>query len=146
MNITAHVEIDRPCDEVFAFVSSYVNDPQWIGPMVEAQQVPTPTVIGTVVHGVAHVLGRRLEMDGIVTAYALNHTICLSSTRPFPQEDYRICENLHGRTRFSIIIHAAPPGVLKLATPILASLGRRQVARDVQTLKHLLEAHAVSRA
>ena len=142
MNITAHVEINRSLDEVFAFVSSYLNDPQWIGPMVEAQQTPTPAAIGTTVRGVAHFLGRRLEMDGVVTTYVLNHMICLSSASPFPQADCRICEDVNGRTRFSIVIQAAPGGVIKLLTPILAYLGRRQVARDVQTLKQVLEARA----
>ena len=145
MKITAQVQIKRPLEEVFAYVSNYLNDPVWIGPMVEVQQTPgSPAAMGTSVGGVAHFLGRRLEMNGEVTSYELNRKICLSSTIPFPQLDCRICEAVNGDTLFSIMIEAAPRGILKFFAPLLAFLGQRQTLRDVQTLKKVLESQARS--
>ena len=143
MKIMAHVQINRPVEEVFAYVSNYLNDPAWIGPMVEVQQIPSsPASLGTNVSGVAHFLGRRLEMNGEVTSYELNRKICLSSTIPFPQRDCRICEAVDGDTLFSIVIEAAPGGIFRFFAPILAILGQRQTLRDIQELKKVLESRA----
>lgn len=140
MRITAEIQINRPLEEVFAYVSNYLNDPVWIGPIVEAQQTPGPPPgPGTTVRGVADFLGRRLEMNGEVTTYELNRRICLSSTIPFPQVDCRICDPVPGGTHFSIVIEATPGGIFRFFEPLLAFLGQRQTRRDMQTLKRVLE-------
>jgi hypothetical protein len=140
MKIKAQVQIKRPLEEVFAYVSNYLNDPVWIGPLVEVQQSPgSPVGMGTTVSGVAHFLGRRLEMNGVVTSYELNRKVCLSSTLPFPQLDCRLCEAVNGDTLFTIMIEAAPGGIFRFFAPVLAFLGRRQMLRDLQALKVELE-------
>ncbi len=58
------VTIDRPVEEVFAFLSNYENDPKWSSATVEGKKTSEgPIGVGTTWRSVSKVLGRRTEVE-----------------------------------------------------------------------------------
>ena len=68
--LEASVVINRPTEEVFAFVTDIEKLPQWMSELVEAKQTSEgPMGVGTTMSAVASPLGRRAESTQEVTEY-----------------------------------------------------------------------------
>jgi len=59
------VVIDRPIEEVFAFVTDQTNTPRWQAGLVELERTtPGPIGVGTKHKGARVFMGRRLDCAG----------------------------------------------------------------------------------
>src|SRR5205814_7496658 len=71
--ITTHVkvQIDRPIEEVFAFVADPANFPRWAGALVKEsrQTSPCPAALGTTFTQLNNLMGRRFVSDMRVVTY-----------------------------------------------------------------------------
>jgi uncharacterized protein YndB with AHSA1/START domain len=142
LQIQRSVEIDRPIEEVFAFVSDPRNDPRWCHKVVSVEQVagegPSAGARYTVVH--KPVPGRPARQ----MAYE-----CLSLEPPrrleWREDDgtdvirvtYEL-EDHDGRTRMTQR-DDAELGAPRLLNPLFKAGIQRDIARQLRTLKRVLE-------
>ncbi len=81
LNIEKSVVINRPLEEVFAFVSAGENWSQWAAELVETRKTSEgPLGVGTTYTHVAQMLGRRIENGYEVTEYEPNSKVSMKAT------------------------------------------------------------------
>jgi len=141
IKIENSVQINRPVEEVFAFVTNIDNLPLWAGPVTEARQTSEgPIGVGTTQIQLAQFLGRQLETTQEVTEYKLNKKLSTKSTSgPLPLEIHYTFEPFGEGTKIMVEADLDAGGFFKLAEPLAGRMLNRQTASDVQTLKELLE-------
>ena len=141
--VEASVVINRPIDEVFTFATTPHNAPQWQSGVLEATQTsPGPVGVGTTLHYVMKFLGRRLDIQSVITVYTPHRQAAFEQTSgPFPSfVATLLCEPADGGTRVTGITEVESGGFFKLGEPILMRMVQRQSQGDFETLKDLLEA------
>jgi uncharacterized protein YndB with AHSA1/START domain len=138
------VVINRPIEEVFAFVTDIEKISQWMSELVEAKQTSEgPMGVGTTISAVASPLGRRVESTQEVVEYEPNRKFAIKSTAgPVPSEDAYTFESVAGGTKVTRVTEAEVGGFFKLAEPLFARTMRRQFETNFANLKDLLEAQA----
>jgi uncharacterized membrane protein len=131
------IRIDRPVDEVFAFLSDFENIPKWNYYVLEVRQLSeSPIGTGTTYHQVR----KTDEQDFWITAFEPNHTVAVKT---LPQSSPRL------ETRFTLYEEGSATWVRdewRLDTGRPASLERllggrvkSAVAENLAKLKELLE-------
>jgi uncharacterized protein YndB with AHSA1/START domain len=140
--IEASVVINRPVEEVFAYVVDPNNTAQWAGPVVEAKQTSEgPVGLGTTSTRVTQFLGRSMEATYEITEFEPNKYYADTMTSgPVPINGRISFDSVKDGTKVTVKGEIGAAGFFKLAEPLLARMGKRQTATDVQTLKDLLEA------
>lgn len=139
--IQGEIVINRPVDEVFDFVADERNEPRFNPRMLSSEKLsPGPIGRGTRFRAEFAPRRRPVAMDIEFTAYQRPRRLALWSH--LPKMDIRgalTFDPVPGGTRMRWSWDAKPRGVLKLASPMVARIGRRQ-ERDIWTnLKRLLE-------
>jgi len=139
------IVINRPVEEVFAFVSNPENNPMWSSVSKEVKITSAgPIGVGTTYRSVVAFLGRRMEGEVEFTEYEPNRSFAQKTrSGPVPVESRVTFERVEGGTRVTNTQVAEPGGFFKLAEPLLVSMIKRQFEADFANLKDLLEAHAV---
>ncbi len=149
MKIEYSILINRPIEDVFAYVSNVENWPQWISGASETKQTsPGPMGVGTTFTQVSHYLGRQFEVNARVTEYEPNRKFAVvNDGKPVPYGNTITLEWAGGSTRLHNVLTASGDvgGLFKLAEPIMERMFRRQFEKDHENLKDLLEAHAEAR-
>jgi len=145
MRIEEIVEIDRPPEAVFSFVTDPENLPEWSSLVLEVRrETESPPQEGDRFTTVAKFLGRRFETPFEVSDHE-PHGRHSDKSRggPFEQEYiYAFEEAGEGRTRLTWVAQGEPGGFFRLVGPLLERAGRRQFRADLQNLKDMLEAEA----
>ena len=137
--------INRPVEEVFAFLSNQDNNPKWQSGAVEVKKTSDgPIGVGTTWRSVGTFLGRRIESEEEITEYEPNRKYTTKSkSGPFPFESRTTFERVESGTKINLVAEAEIGGFFKLAEPLVVSMGKRQFEADLANLKDLMEAHAV---
>ena len=135
------VVINRPLEEVFAFVSNLENDPPWSSATEMRQTSDGPIGIGTTFRQRDRFLGRRVDLRLEVVGYEMNHSITLKSDSGLLSlEGTRIVERLADTgTRVTFVGGGHALGVLKFVEPLLAAMGDLRLRTQLGKLKQLLE-------
>ena len=138
------IVINRPSEEVFAFVSNPENIPKWSSLSREVKILSAgPIGVGTTYRSVVAFLGRRIEGETEITEYEPNRSFAeKSKSGPFPVENRTTFERVDGGTQVTFTTVAEPGGFFKLAEPLLVGMIKRQFETDFANLKDLLESHA----
>jgi hypothetical protein len=135
VDITATVEVEREPAAVAAYITDPVNDPEWIGGLREAEVLGGgPVTVGSRVRRVAHFLGRRVEYINEILALDERHLDMRSVKAPFPMHITYRFEPAHGGGT-TVSNHVRGGGLR-----VLAPLVRRNVQRDLERLRDVLEA------
>ena len=136
--------INRPHEEVFAYISNSENNPRWQGGMKEARFTSHgPLGVGSTYAQMATFLGRRVESTFEVIDYQPNGLIKATSTSgSFPITFTRIVEPVNSGAQVSAIVEGDATGFFKLAQPLLAKMVQRSVDADYANLKQILETQA----
>lgn len=142
IQVESSMQIDRPVEDVYAYVTKIENLPFWAGPVTEAKQTSDgPLGVGTTQVQLAQLLGRQVETTQEVTEYELNKKFSTKSTSgPLPLDIHYTFESLGGGTKILVEANLDAGGFFKLAEPLVGRILNRQTASDVQTLKEILEA------
>jgi uncharacterized membrane protein len=137
--------INRPLEEVFAFLSNPENGPKWSSGSSDVTITSAgPLGVGSAYRSARTFLGRRIESEIEVTEYEPNRSYATKSTSgPFPMQSRVIFERAEGGTRVTGTLVGEPGGFFKLAEPLLVSMVKRQFDADLANLKDLMESHAV---
>jgi carbon monoxide dehydrogenase subunit G len=135
VDITATVHVARDPTAVAAFMTDPANDPRWIGGLREAELLTDPPIaVGSRVRRVASFLGRRVEYVNEISALDATHLDMHSIKAPFPMRiTYRFEPAPEGGTVLSNHVRGG-------GARLLAPLVRRNVQRDLERLRDLLEA------
>jgi carbon monoxide dehydrogenase subunit G len=138
----ADTHIDRPVDVVFAYITDIGRFPEWSTVVQEATITSSgPLAVGSTFRTTAHFLGRRFQTDNVVTVYDPPHTFAGKVTSgPVQYEVTTTLRAEDGGTNVTWAIEGEAAGFFRVAEPLLARLGRRQIEAQVGTLKDLLEA------
>jgi len=135
------VNIDRPAEVVFGFVSDPATYPRWRGDVVAVDNVsPGPLVRGRMFDQIiASFLGRQ-RFTFEVTGYEPNSRMELRATSgPVrPIVTYRV-ESAGEGTRLTARIDVHTRGVLRLLEPLMTGGVKKRNSQDVSKLKQVLE-------
>ncbi len=136
------VDINRPVEEVFSFITNHENDAQWRAGLVESKRTSEgPVGVGSTGTDVLQFLGRRIESSYELTEFEENRKLGFKTTSgPIPMEGGYTMESAGGGTKVAFTIQGDSGGFFRLAEPILARMVKRQVVSDFGNLKDLLEA------
>jgi uncharacterized protein YndB with AHSA1/START domain len=134
--------IDRPIEEVFAFVGDLRNGLQWQSPnLLDVRRTTEgPLGIGTQYTSVRKLMGRKMQDNVEFVAYEPNKRLTFRSTSSsMPMETSHIFESTAEGTRLTTVIEMQPGGFMGLAEPLLAANLRRWMETHFGDLKDLLE-------
>ena len=139
------VLIDRPIEEVFAFVTDPNNDSLWQAWTLETEQTSEGALdVGSTLRSTAKMLGRRIEVTMEVTQNDPPHRQCVRITSgPIPATGcYQLEPAEGGSTRFRQTLEGEVGGFFRLAEPVVGRVISRQTEADMATLRDLLESSA----
>ena len=145
------VVINRPIEEVFAYVANPANASEWqMGCECEVTS-RTPLGVGTTYRSATTFLGRRLEKNGEITVYEPPHkfVIVTTSKSGAQAKGTFTFEAVEGGTKITMR-GEAEIGASRLARisarltePLFLRIAQRQAEAALGNLKELMEARAV---
>jgi uncharacterized membrane protein len=143
MRLEESVEIDRPLEEVLQYVSDVGNYPQWMAHVLEVrEQTPGPSQqSGRFVVAIKSV-GRRFETPYERTWHEGERRYTDRAVGgPVPDQRWHSSfQEVSGGTRFTRAVDVESGGLLKLLEPLQKRAAERQLRKDLQTLKQVVEA------
>jgi uncharacterized protein YndB with AHSA1/START domain len=133
--------IDRPIDEVFAYLADVERHPEWVSSVLNTKKTSDgPMGLGATFTEEGKVLGRRLQTEWEITAYEPPHTIRQRMQMgPARAVLTATLEATDGGTKVTIVQEGETGGLLKVADPLVARTLKKQLAADLETLKTLIE-------
>jgi carbon monoxide dehydrogenase subunit G len=140
IDVTGEVRVRRPREEVAAYMSNPANDREWIGGVREARLVGEgPLAEGSLVARVASFMGRRVEYVNELTTLDPGRVLEMRSVKaPFPMHITYTFEDGDGGTVVRNRVRGGG-GLFSLGSPLFAPLVRRNVQKDLERLRDLLE-------
>ena len=143
MRIEESVEITRPLEEVFKYVSDVGNYPQWMAHVLEVRKhTPGPQLHSDSFVVAIKSVGRRFETPYERTSYETDRRYTDRAVGgPIPDQRWHSAfQEVPGGTRVTRAVDVESGGLLKLLEPLQKWAAQRQLKKDLQTLKHVLEA------
>jgi carbon monoxide dehydrogenase subunit G len=133
------IEIQRPVDEVFAFLSEGENDRRWRSGVIDIRRKSGHGCGAIYEQGVKGPFGRRVSADYEITSYEPDRRIGFRAIAgPVrPEGSYELTPT-DGGTRVKFALRAEPRGLAKLMTPMVAKTMRSEVAQ-LDRLRAVLE-------
>ncbi len=101
---------------------------------------PQPVSKGTKVRRVAKFLGRRMEYTPEVTEYVPGELLVMRTDSPFDMTISYSFEDSDSATLVKLRVQGEGTGLYKVAGPLLGQMVKRNITKDLQALKRILEA------
>jgi uncharacterized protein YndB with AHSA1/START domain len=142
--ISTSITIQRPAEDVFAFVTDARNNPLWqtsSGLRATRQEPDGPVGVGTRITETWHFMGRDSESISEVTTYEPNRVYTrttLGDGGPITRGDY-IFETVAEGTRWTSTVEIEARGLFAIAEPLLASTMKKGFETNMAEAKALLE-------
>lgn len=145
INVEDSIVINRPIEEVFAYVSDLTNAPEWQTGLIEVRRTTAaPLGIGAQFTFVRKFLGRKLEASNEFTRYKPNEIVTFVTTSgPVSVEASYLFQTQAAGTRITCRMAMKVQGFSRLAEPLIAASVRREMSAEFGYLKDLLESRAV---
>ncbi|MGB8645996.1 MAG: SRPBCC family protein [Anaerolineae bacterium] len=107
--VSSSTTINRPVDQVFAYVIDVQNQKAWQTGIVDAKVTPAgPIGVGSVYHYTSEVMGRRVESQMQVSAFDANKKWSVKTTGvPKPVETVYLFEPAGNATKLTITMELA---------------------------------------
>jgi uncharacterized membrane protein len=140
IDVVAEVTVRRPREQVAAYMSDPANDTEWIGGLREARVLGDgPFGEGSRVARVASFMGRRVEYVNEITTLEPGRILEMRSVKaPFPMHITYTFEDRDGGTAVRNRVRGGG-GLFSLGSPLFAPMVRRNVRKDLERLRDLLE-------
>ena len=143
MRVEESVDINRPLQAVFSYVSDVGNYPDWMAHVLEVRKdTPgSPQQSDRFVVAIKSV-GRRFETPYERTSYEADRRYTDRAVGgPIPNQRWHSdFQEVPGGTRFTRAVDVESGGLLKLLEPLQKRAAERQLRKDLQTLKRVVEA------
>ena len=142
--VEGSVVINRPIEDVFAYLAVVGNWPQWNTGMEEAEQTSEgPAGVGTKCRGVNVFMGQRMEWTSEITVFELNKKVEQKIiSGPMSVEQSVTVEAVEGGTKLTLAGEGETGGLFKLAEPVVNRNMKKQMEGNLASLKEILEAGA----
>jgi uncharacterized protein YndB with AHSA1/START domain len=143
--VQASVVINRPLEEVFAFVRNPVDHPQWETAQFDVEQTSEgPMGAGTTFRGGIRLLGLLVGWTAECTGYDPNRQLEFRvNAGPLQLQEVLTLEHIEAGTSFTIVYEGDLRGLFRLVGPIVVRVFQRQVGSDLANLRDILEAPAI---
>lgn len=127
--IKASVIINRPVDEVFAYVTDVKTWPRWESGLLQAEQTSEgPTNVGTTFRGMNQALAQRMEWTSEVTDYTPSKSWGQKIvSKGWSTEESLTFEPFEGSTKFTLASELEMGGFFKLVAPFVARKMQKQI-------------------
>lgn len=142
--IEESVEIKRPVDKVFAYLMDAHNWPYWASSILEVEQTSVGQMgVGTTFRGVDRIMGRRMAWTSKIMEYEPNRKMGQNITSGNKLvEEHLTFDPVEDGTKFTFMYEWKAGGFPKLIAPIMLSIMRKQMKKNLSNLKGILEAQA----
>ena len=143
MRVEESIEITRPLQEVFDYVSDVGNYPEWMAHALEVlKDTEGPPQQNDRFIVAIKSVGRRFETPYERTSYEAERRYTDRAVGgPIPDQRWHSAfQEVPGGTRFTRAVDVESSGLLKLLEPLQKRAAARQLEKDLQTLKHVVEA------
>jgi uncharacterized membrane protein len=148
VHVESTIEINRPLRDVFGYVSDVGNYPLWMAHVLDVHKdVSGPPQHGDRFTVAIRSVGRRFETPYERVSYEPNRR-CTDRAVGGPVPNQQWDSSFHevpGGTRVTRTADAEMSGVLQLLNPVQKWSARRQLGKDLQALKAVLEGWATTR-
>jgi uncharacterized membrane protein len=136
------VKINRPVEEVFAYVADGENCPQWRSGVLDIKRMNGDGSVGTTyAQGVKGPMGRRIAADYMITSYepnrALEFQTVAGPARPHGRYEF---EQTNGTTRLNFSLDATLGAIAGLFMGGMVQKTMDAEVRAIERLKEVLEA------
>lgn len=146
ISVTVRIDVDRPPQEVFAYLEDAENNPKWIPNMRSCRwTTPAPVGIGSKYEQTSEFLGRQIHTSFEVTEHHPGRLVTIESRAgsSFPIKVTRIVQaRAGGGSNVTEEVEGDPSGFYAIATPLLRAMVVRNIRRDYRNLKRVLESAA----
>lgn len=143
IDIMETIEVARPADEVFAYLSDFANNPRWQDGMVSAAFTTEPPLrVGSEYDQEARFMGKKIISHFRITELTPGRSVTIETTEStFPIKVTRSVTPLDEQ-RCEVTAHVTgdASGVFALAAPMMRWMVGRSVRADYARLKAVLEA------
>lgn len=148
IQLSEHIEIDRPAAEAWAVVADYRRDPEWRTGVVTMAPEPVDLVaVGTTTAEELRMARRTWHNDGVVTAVEPGVRFAWRTTEGADASGSREVEGLgRDRCRVRLTMVVRPHGPERLLRPVLARMLRTNLRGDLERLRTLVRTAAASPA
>ena len=141
INLDLGTLIDKPVQDVFAFVANPNNMSKWNSAVVSLQQItPGAVGVGTRFKSVGEAMGRRIEGELQVVTYEPD-TKCGFQLQAGPMQMHLTMsfKPVGTGTKLSLNAQGNPAGIFKLAEGVLAGRVKTLMEENLKRLKSVLE-------
>jgi hypothetical protein len=142
VNVVVETRIERTPAEVADFAGDPTNAPRWYVNIVSVHWLTDPPVrVGSRMDFVAQFLGRRLSYTYEIVELVTDERLVMRTERgPFPMETVYTWEPAgDGATLMRMENRGEPRGFAAVTRPLLERTMRREMTKDLQRLKLILE-------
>jgi uncharacterized membrane protein len=142
VDVLTEIEINRPREEVAAFVADPSNATAWYKNIDRVEwETPPPAAVGSKLRFRARFLGRTLEYTYEVRENEPGRCFVMATAQgPFPMETtYRWEDAPGGSTRMTLRNRGEPSGFTAVTAPVMSRAMRKANEADLRRLKALLE-------
>lgn len=141
--VEASILINRPAEDIFKFLNLPDNHPRFVPGMLEFKKHPPGPIeqVGTSIQGIRRFLGRRLELPYEITEYQQGARLGMKGAMgPIQFEDGYVLESMGASTRVNFWLEFTLTGLMILARPFLALVGKTHAHETLTNLKKAVEA------
>ncbi len=141
-SIRVRTEINRPAEEVFAYLADMENNPSWQKGMRSCRWTSEPPLqLGSTYDQVASFLGKEMVTSFEVTEFVEPERIRIESREStMPLDITRTVEAAGDTSIVEAHVQGEPPGLMRLLGPLVDMMVKRNVTADYRRLKEQLEA------
>lgn len=143
MRVEASIEINRPLHEVFSYVADVGNYPRWMAHVLEVRtDTPGPPRQSDRFVVAIKSVGRSFETPYERISYESDRRYTDQALGgPIPNHQWDSAyQEVPGGTRLTRTVDVESGGLLKLLEPLQKRTAGRQLRKDLQTLKDVVEA------
>ena len=136
------IQINRPAEDIFAFLNAPENHPKFVPGMLEFKKTsPGPLgQVGATVRGVRRFLGRKIELPYEITEYQRGIKLAMKGTMgPILFKDGYVLESMGPNTRVKFWLEFTLTGLMNIARPFVAFVGKAHANETLTNLKKALE-------
>jgi uncharacterized membrane protein len=140
----SRIKIERPIDEVFAFVADQSKLSQWQTGLVESGLTSEgPTDVGSTYRYVFELFGRSLEATGVITEFEPPRMYGFKAVSgSFPVSGSFTFVETWGGTRVTFAGELQQKGVSRMAGRMMGPMLETQLDANFERLKEILESEA----
>lgn len=140
--LEATILINKSADDIFTFLNNPENHPKFVPGMLEFKKTsPGPLAqVGVTARGVRRFLGAKMNLPYEITEVEPGNKLGMKGKMgPLTFNDGYILESTGPNTRVRFWLEFTLNGVMKLARPFLAVVGKTHARETLTNLKKAIE-------